>query len=95
MVRWLERVVTAWLRSVAPSGWTDSVEGDLREDLAPRRPSGLRTLMAMAAIAMRINFGRCQRSATPSPTLGSVVFSTRWAAALRERPAASASITIF
>jgi putative ABC transport system permease protein len=48
----LERAVLAWLRRVAPAGWTDSVEGDFHEE----RETGagrVRTLAQMAAVAAR------------------------------------------
>lgn len=50
----LERLVLKWLRAVAPEDWTDSVVGDLREDLSARGgASRARTLAALAGIGLR------------------------------------------
>lgn len=50
----LERLVVRWLRTVAPRGWSETVIGDLREDLDARgRGSRARTLALTAAVAAR------------------------------------------
>ena len=50
----IERLVLKWLRAAAPRGWSDTVIGDLREDLDARgRGSRARTLALTAAVAAR------------------------------------------
>lgn len=49
MTGWIERLVLAWLRAVAPRGWSDTVIGDLREDIGERR--GFARARAVAATA--------------------------------------------
>ena len=54
MTRRIERLLLAWLRAVAPRGWSDTVVGDLREDLDARgRGSRARTLAVTATVAAR------------------------------------------
>ena len=57
MTGWIERLVLAWLRAVAPRGWTDTVVGDLREDIDGRRGfARLRAVAATAGVATRFTF---------------------------------------
>ena len=56
MSRWIESAVLAWLRVVAPRGWTDTVVGDLREELDERGGwQRARALTQAARIAARFS----------------------------------------
>jgi predicted permease len=60
MARSIERIVLRWLRAAAPPDWTDSVVGDLREELAPATPTRARlaTSLQLARIAARFTHDR-------------------------------------
>ena len=54
MTGWIERLVLTWLHAVAPRGWSDTVIGDLHEDIDERRGfARVRAIAAAAGIATR------------------------------------------
>jgi len=63
-MRWLERLVLQWLTRVAPDDWSDTVVGDLREDLAAGgQTSRVRMLVALSGIGMRFSLESISASA--------------------------------